>query len=308
MIPYFFALIFMTTSCNDSDDDSTSDDDGTTVENPDVAGMNYVLSDRSFTETYDILRTALDENPNITIVAEVDHQSNASSIDLDLNPTRVILFGNPALGTSLMQENQQAGIDLPNKMLVYQNSDDDVFIGYNNTDFLARRHSVGEAETLPMIAQALANLSGNAGDAEVVENGDSVQENEGIVNTVSEQLFTETYDKLLQIITDNPNLNVVATLDHAANAQTVNEQLLPTRLIVFGNPNLGTPLMQSAQTTGIDLPQKMLVYQNADSEVIISYNNPQYLASRHGITGNEDLLVMIQGALQGLADAASVAD
>lgn len=58
------------------------------------------------------LRNTLEANPNISIVAEVDHQANAASVDLTLNPIRIIFFGNPKLGTPLMQKNQLAGLDL----------------------------------------------------------------------------------------------------------------------------------------------------------------------------------------------------
>jgi len=80
--------------------------------------------------------------------------------------------------------------------------------------------------------------------------------------------------------------------------------LAPTRLVVFGNPNLGTPLMQSAQTLGIDLPQKMLVYENADGEVNVAYNDPAFLAARHGVEGNADVLTTITNALNNLSEVA----
>ena len=103
-----------------------------------------------------------------------------------------------------------------------------------------------------------------------------------------------------------PNrLRLIAEVDHSANADDIGETLRPTRLVIFGNPVLGTPLMQAQRTIGIDLPQKMLVYENANGAVIIAYNEPTFLAARHGITGAEGTLSLISGALAGLANGAA---
>ncbi len=87
----------------------------------------------------------------------------------------------------------------------------------------------------------------------------------------------------------NEALQLVEQLDHSANARNVDLELNLTRLLIFGNPNAGTPLMQSAQTIGIDLPQKMLVFQDAKGLVTIAYNDTAYLAERHGITGQDEI-------------------
>lgn len=73
---------------------------------------------------------------------------------------------------------------------------------------------------------------------------------------------------------------------------------------MFGNPNLGTPLMQNTQTIGLDLPQKILVFQTEDGAVKVSYNDPLYLKERHGITENAAILEKIIGALNKLTDVA----
>jgi uncharacterized protein (DUF302 family) len=77
-------------------------------------------------------------------------------------------------------------------------------------------------------------------------------------------------------------------------------ELPPTTLLIFGNPRLGTPLMQASRSVAIDLPQKMLVWED-EGEVMVSYNDPQYLAARHGIEGKEEILETISNALENLA-------
>ncbi|WP_303318876.1 DUF302 domain-containing protein [Flavivirga abyssicola] len=126
----------------------------------------------------------------------------------------------------------------------------------------------------------------------------------GIISKISYQDFDTTYQKLKSVIENNPNLRIIAELNHQANASSVGLELSPTRIIMFGNPNLGTPLMQNAQTIGLDLPQKVLVYQDAEGVVKVSYNNPLYLRDRHGIKNQEDILNKIAGALNKITDAA----
>jgi uncharacterized protein (DUF302 family) len=82
-------------------------------------------------------------------------------------------------------------------------------------------------------------------------------------------------------------LNVFARIDHAAGAAEVGLPLAPTDLIIFGNARGGTPLMQSVQTVGIDLPLKILVWQDAANNTWLSYNEPSWIAQRHGVAGRE---------------------
>ena len=128
--------------------------------------------------------------------------------------------------------------------------------------------------------------------------------NTGIITKVSQQDFEATYQTLKQTIDGNPNLKIILELDHQANAASVGLTLPPTRIILFGNPKLGTPLMSAAQTTGLDLPQKILVTQNEEGTTSISYNDPLYLKERHGIAGQEQILQKISAALDAITTKA----
>ena len=98
-------------------------------------------------------------------------------------------------------------------------------------------------------------------------------------------------------------LNVFARIDHAAGAAKVGKTLRPTELLIFGNPQGGTPLMACAQTAGIDLPLKALVWTDAAGKVMLSYNDPAYLAKRHGAASCPAVEGLTK-ALSGLAQAA----
>lgn len=271
-------------------------------------GFVTVESGRSFDATADQIVSALQANPNISIVADVDHAQNAPDT-LSLRPTRVILFGNPNLGTPLMQAVQTTGIDLPQKLLIWEDDDGQVFVTYNSPAYLDARHNLsGVDDVLDQIGNALANFATSAAGNEIDSSAfdaDDIGTREGLEVEQSSSDFQTTYDRLKDAIASNSALSVIAELDHAANAQSVGLNLRPTRLIVFGNPTLGTQLMQAQQSIGLDLPQKMLVYEDDQGQVFVAYNDPSFLAERHDIEDQDDVLDTIAGALQNLANAAT---
>ena len=273
---------------------------------PNVDGLAYSQSSRDVSASFNEVDQALTANPNIGVVARINHAANAANVGLSLRPTQLILFGNPSLGTPLMQINQTAGIDLPQKILFYENGEGEVFASYNSTDYLAARHGVGQAATLPVITGALANFTRLATGCVVVPpENPHVQAGEGLVSHQSANSVDASFNKLVTAVTNNPNLRIIAQIDHAANAASRGLTLRPTKLLIFGNPNLGTPLMQSKQTAGIDLPQKMLIYEDANGDVQVVYNDPYYVAQRHGLSNVNPQLQIISGALANLAGVAT---
>jgi len=94
-------------------------------------------------------------------------------------------------------------------------------------------------------------------------------------------------------------------IDHAAAAARAALELRPTRVLLIGNPAAGTPLMQSSQTAGIDLPLKFLVWQDAHGRVKLTYNRARYLKRRHHIRGQDELIRMIDANQRKLARAAA---
>jgi uncharacterized protein (DUF302 family) len=127
----------------------------------------------------------------------------------------------------------------------------------------------------------------------------------GLVVMASPHSIDTTVARLERALEAADPISIMARVDHAINAETVDRSLRPTRLLIFGNPELGTPLMEASPTTAIDLPQKMLVWADSAGQVRLAYNDPQYLARRHGITGRDGELQTISGALRKLARRAT---
>lgn len=127
---------------------------------------------------------------------------------------------------------------------------------------------------------------------------------EGLVTKKSNNSVAETIDKFAAVA-ESKGLKIFARIDHAKGAEGAGLELRPTTLLIFGNPQGGTPLMQSAQTMGIDLPLKALAYEDADGTVYLTYNDPAYLAERHNVKDKDPVVEKISGALNAFSSAAT---
>lgn len=127
---------------------------------------------------------------------------------------------------------------------------------------------------------------------------------DGLIAVPSPHDARTTMNRFESIVKDK-GMNIFARIDHAAGAAKIGKSLRPTELLIFGNPQGGTPLMQCAQTAGIDLPLKALVWQDDAGKVWLGYNEPAYLASRHRIGECGEAVQNMSKALAGFAAAAT---
>lgn len=128
-------------------------------------------------------------------------------------------------------------------------------------------------------------LVGLALQASAAEN--PVKEKNGIVDVPSNHSVDETVERVKNIL-QSKGITLFALVDHSGEAEKVGMKMPPTKLLIFGNPKGGTPLMQAAPRVAIDLPLKILVWEDGQGKVWLSYNSPEYLQERHGLP--QDLL------------------
>jgi uncharacterized protein (DUF302 family) len=354
-------------------------------------GLVSVESAYSVQETVNRLQTTL-QDQGLNVVTTVNHAANAQNAGLELPATQLIIFGNPNIGTPLMQSSQTTGIDLPQKFLVWEDAGGQVQVTYNDPTYLANRHGItGQQERIEQVSNALSNFAQSvapaadpADPADPAEEDTAPEETEaapapaeptptaspsapatlpetsqgatfpvwllgvglllllaggmlvwrarragtlllllggmlaapllvqpaaaqdenGLVSVESPYSVEETVSRVQNVLDEN-GLITVATINHTANAESVGLELRPTQLVIFGNPNIGTPLMQSSRTIGIDLPQKFLVWEDEGGQVRVTYNDPAYLAERHGITDRDDIINQVSNALANLSGAAT---
>jgi uncharacterized protein (DUF302 family) len=126
------------------------------------------------------------------------------------------------------------------------------------------------------------------------------------LTTIASRHDTKTTIDRLEAAAKAKGLSIFARIDHAAGATVAGLDLRPTELLIFGNAKGGTPLMQARQTIGIDLPLKALAFEDAAGKTWLAYNEPGWLAARHGIAeqGGE-VAKALAGALAALAKSAT---
>ena len=118
----------------------------------------------------------------------------------------------------------------------------------------------------------------------------------GIVNIPGAHTVDETVERLKSIL-QTRGITLFAVVDHSGEAQNAGMTMLPTKLLIFGSPRAGTPLMLAAPSVAIDLPLKILVWEDAQGRVWLSYNTPEYLGERHGLPQNLMQNIAIVAAL-----------
>ena len=121
-------------------------------------------------------------------------------------------------------------------------------------------------------------------------------EDNGIVSKPSNHSVDQTVENLKNIL-QSKGITIFALIDHSGEAEKVGMKMPPTKLLIFGSPKAGTPLMLAAPSIAIDLPLKILVWEDGQGKVWLSYNSPEYIMKRHGVP--QDLLknIVVVGTL-----------
>lgn len=226
------------------------------------------------------------EEQGYSLEGIVDHGAAAESVGLKLLPTRVLFFGNREREAALIRHRRTVTLDLPVRFLVFEEQDGSVHIETNKVGYLVDRHEVSVFDPrLFALDQILDRFS----------SADS-----GIRTVTSQRSFKDTSKTLLRTL-EARSFQIPLVIDYTDRRKNIR----PTRLFVFGKPSGGVPLMREARTIGLDLPQKMLVYETESGEVLISYNDPFYMARKHNLNGLEPTLGDIGDALLSIATMVS---
>ncbi|GMR20430.1 MAG: DUF302 domain-containing protein [Gammaproteobacteria bacterium] len=138
----------------------------------------------------------------------------------------------------------------------------------------------------------------------VVAMGSVHAENNGLIVKKSAHSVKQTLDNL-EAVLKKKGITIVTRWNHGAKANAVGITLRPTELLIFGNPRLGSHMFTSKQTSGIDLPMKALAWEDARGQVWLAYNDPKYIANRHGIHNRAETVKKMTGALKKMTDKAT---
>ena len=276
-----FVTVFMLTfsSASAGHKDKFSIDEATTVD-----------------EAVDRISSIL-EGQGFEIIARINHAAAAASVDLELRPTTVIFASHPLLDLRLLRRRQIAALDLPFKFLFFEDGNGKVHLEFNDEGFLVDRHRIPQRDRFLHLLDAVLNQFGRLDN--------------GVVKVASKQSVDDTVDTLLELLEERGfRIPIPGGIDFNERSGKRGFKLRPTKLIIFGNPLVGTPLMQNDQSIGLDLPQKFLVFEKRDGRVFIAFNAPAFLARKHNLQRDVDPILdtrleNITNALMGLAELAA---
>lgn len=226
------------------------------------------------------------ENQGFVVLAVINHAAAAESVGLDLKPTQVVLFSAPRKDTRLIRASQSVAIDLPQKILVWEDSAGEIHLKYNAPGYLTDRHNFPVKRLLRHVERAL----GQFGDID-----------DGLVTIDSEQSVDATVATLQDVLMA-AGFRIPVVIDHAEIARAIGKRLRPTVTIIFGNPKVGTQLIQNSREVALDLPQKFLVWEDLKGQVHITNNTPGFVGQRGGVQGLDNVLGNIANALANFAN------
>jgi len=231
------------------------------------------------------------------LIANVDHSKAAKSVGLKLASSNVLVFGNPRVGAPLWRRAAEIGIELPLEVMIAESPLGKVYVAYNTASSLAARFpgAAKERKILKNIEKVLANIAGVASGKTLKPLGlkfdakSPLLKSLGGITQMSAKGTTAdaVFQRLLGALEAAPPVNIAYSIEHDKSAKKAG---VPTggkenKVVVFGNPAAGTPLMQMSFTTALDLPAKMGVYtrrKNAKA-VYVGCVDPFWIAVRHRI-------------------------
>ena len=283
---------------------------------PATVGLVTVESDKSVDAVVKEMKGRLKKARSVEIIATVDHAANAKSVaegdseEPPLEATTLLLFTNPDLETPLINDSLTAGLDLPQKVLVWKGEGGKTNISFNAPSYVAKRHGVKRLDLfLGRLENGLSNVVENSSGATVPgipKRPDiGIKKQQGVITRESNNGVTDTFETMVKFVEESDDLKLIAKVDHTANAKKVGRELRPAKLVVFGNPKMGTPLMKMSRTVGLDLPQKMFIYENEYGDILIAFNDPKFLAMRHGFDAKAEIVKKMDTALKKVAAKAA---
>lgn len=292
---YYILLVLLVTGCNKEEEENLVE----------PAGTKYAVSDRDIGEVHEALMQFFNENEGMQVMNEVNFQNSSGNADLDIDPVRTIFFGNPEMGTPLIQQDPLVALDLPQHLVLFEFKEK-VFAMYNSTQYLQSRYELQEAPGLDKISGALESLVNSATASPIREAEEQeVERHKGIVTVVGERNFEQTQMNLKRALRQNENWRVISEIDHARNAYNAGMQLRPTLLFIISNPYLESSMLKENPTAGLDYPHKILIWEDTDSIVRISYNDPNYLQQRHQMIGTSIEIVETSTAFKAIVNYAA---
>lgn len=235
---------------------------------------------------FEQVKSNVDSARELQSVLQIDHSRLGAEAGSSMPPARVLLFSNPELDARLIQQNPLTAIDLPLRVLAFESGDKGAAkVIYNNFDYIASRYALPPATELrdiyeDSIAQALQGIDAD----QIAAFANNQMQPDGITTLDSPYDFATTVEKVVAGIDSQGDTVRFETIDFQQAARKVGIDIAPASLLLFGGPAPGAKAMNKAPTLGLDaFCQKLLVWQDADGKVHLSFNDLLAIAERQGV-------------------------
>lgn len=240
---------------------------------------------QSVDEIAETISTNLDSLPGLELVVDIDHSRLAAKTDSRMPPARVLIFSDVELEARLLKESQLLGVDLPLRVLVYEEAPGLSKVIYNNFDYLASRYQLMEKIALREAHdKAYARALSGVGESRQRKFDSDLMQPDGLITIDSSHDFNRTISIIYQAINTQEDTIVFGEVDYQKNTTDQGVEIRPTKLILFGAPAPGAKAMQDAMTLGLDaFCQKFLVWEDAQGGVHLSYNDLLAIAERQNV-------------------------
>ena len=216
------------------------------------------------------------------VIAEIDHSRLAAEQGETMPPARVVIFSDPAINTSILQQDPRTGLDLPFRVLAYADGDAPAVV-FTSADYLKRRHGIADGPALQRYQDGvLSVVNAVAGDAVAAIDVSSLGKGQGIVTLSSVHRFDETVERLRGAITAEDDTIWFGEIDYREEAAALGVDLPELTLLLFGAPGPGAKAMADFPRMGLDaFCQKVLVYEAPGGQVEILFNDMPAMAELH---------------------------
>lgn len=234
------------------------------------------------------LRENLAESADLSQIAVIDHSRLGQQAGSVMPPATALIFSDPQLETELIQLNPLVALDLPLRVLAFEDADSGAYkVTYNSFDYLTARYELaaGDSKSLgEKYDQRLRQVTSGISPEAMVSFASDEMQPDGIITIESPFDFAETIKRVNAAINAQDDTMQFGTVDFQANALDLDIEIAPSYMVLFGGPGPGGKAMSEAPTLGLDgFCQKFLIWKDSSGRVYLSFNDLLALADRQGV-------------------------
>lgn len=256
-----------------------------------IAANRFIEPDQLF----QLLETNVREDSNVEKIVDIDHARLGAKAGSPMPPSHVLIWSSPELDARILEHNSLAAVDLPLRILAYENSETGKgAVIYNSYEFVAQRHSLPEDAPLRAgYESAIERVTKGIPESALTTFPSDPIPSGGLVTLKSPYDFATTQKRIMDAINSQSDTVNFGSIDFAARSQNYGVTLRPLTLVLFGGPGPGGKAMASAPTLGLDaFCQKLVIWQDEAGTVNVTFNDLLALAKRQNVSGGLPLRVI----------------